>query len=74
MCRRTVSVVMKKEPFFRLKHRNIFTSRRENPKEDRQTIENRPENLKTSVDCVDSEDGGENLRRNDCNKLPTDKA
>lgn len=51
---------MKTESYFRLKHRNVFTTRHGNPKEDRQTIDNRPENLKTSVDCVDSGDGGEN--------------
>jgi hypothetical protein len=66
--------VLKTEYYFRPKHWNIFITRCVNPKEDRQTIDSRPENLKNSVDCVDSEDGNEKLRRNKCSKLRTDRA
>jgi hypothetical protein len=74
MRRWTDSIVLKTESFFRPKHRNIVTTRRVNPKENRQTIDTRPENLKTSVDCVGSENGGEKLRRNNCNKLLAGRA
>jgi len=74
MCRWRDSFVLKTEFYFRPKHRNIFTTRCVNPKEDRQVIDSRPDNLKNSVDCVDSEDGNEKLRRNNCSKLPTGRA